>query len=119
IHRAQGSSNQTVAFHVSSGDGVTSIADRLQHKGIIDNALLFRLDARLQNLGSKLKVGDFELRRNMSIDQIVAALQVLHIQYVYVTIPEGWRMEQIAARLQHHGISGRQFLAEARRPPLS
>jgi UPF0755 protein len=119
IHRSQGSSAQLVSFHVGSGDSVASIADRLQRLGLVDNALLFRLDARFQNLGSKLKVGDYALRRDMSIDEFVAALQVLHVQYVRITIPEGWRMEQIAARVAHYGIDGRQFLQEAEHPTLS
>jgi UPF0755 protein len=82
--------------------------------------LLFRLDARLQSLGGKLKVGAYRLHRNMSIDQMVSALtQVPFVQYVSVTVREGLRSEQIAPILQQHGISGRQFLREVDHPDLS
>jgi len=116
LHRSQSASSQHVAVHVGAGDTVTSIADNLQIRGIISNTLLFRLDARLQDLGGKLKMGDYTLRRNMSIDQMVTALTIYHSPYINIVIPEGWRMEQIAQVLQRHGINGQEFLRAARSP---
>lgn len=118
LHRAQGSSNQVVTVQVRPGTSVAGIATWLERRGMIDNATLFRLDARLQNLGGKLKIGDYDLRRNMSIDQMIAALQVYHSQMISVTIPEGMRKEQIARILQARGISGREFLQESLHPDL-
>jgi UPF0755 protein len=80
--------------------------------------LLFRVDAKIQNLAGNLKVGDFILRKNMSIDDMVAALQIYHTNYINVVVPEGFRMEQIAARLQKDSIDSRSFLQEARNPDL-
>ncbi len=118
LHRAQGSSARAVNFRVGPGDTVTTVADRLQRKGLIDSALLFRVDARIQGLANALKVGDFQLRKNMSIDGMIAALQVYHTDYVTVVIPEGLRMEQIANRLRLKGINGQAFLRAARQPNL-
>jgi UPF0755 protein len=118
LHKSQGSSGRTVNFHVGAGDTVTTVANRLQRKGLIDNTLLFRLDARLENLAGALKVGDYQLRPNMSIDGMIAALRVPHTTYLTVVIPEGLRMEQIARRLQAQGINGQTFLQEARHPNL-
>ncbi|GAC1462819.1 MAG: endolytic transglycosylase MltG [Chloroflexota bacterium] len=118
IHRAQGTSSAPVAVHVHLGDTVTTIADRLQRRGVIDNALLFRLDARVHHLNSTLKVGDYALRRNMSIDEMVAALALYRQRYIEITIREGLRKEQIAAILQAHGIDARSFLQEANHPTL-
>lgn len=119
LHRGQGANASRLTFHVGSGDTVTSIANRLQADSVISNALLFRLDAKLQGLSAKLKVGDFTLRRNMSIDDMVAAFTVFRDKTIQITIPEGWRAEQIAARLQKHGISSRQFMREVRHPSVS
>ncbi|HEX6509021.1 MAG TPA: endolytic transglycosylase MltG, partial [Chloroflexota bacterium] len=119
LHRAQSSSSRQVYFHVGAGDTVTTIADRLQRKGLINSALLFRVDARLQNLGGNLKVGDYVIQKNMSIDRMVGALQIPHTSYVNVVIPEGFRSEQIAAQLQRHGIDAASFLAEVRHPQLA
>jgi UPF0755 protein len=116
IMRPQSAKNTVVTFRVSPGDTTTTIADRLQQQGVINNALLFRIDARLHNLAGKLKVGDYKLRKNMSIDGMVAALQVYHQRTISITIPEGLRAEQIAARLQKYGMSGKSFLREVRHP---
>jgi UPF0755 protein len=118
LHHAQGSSSRTVRFHVGSGDTVTTVASRLQQAGLITNPLLFRLDAKLHGLGNNLKVGDYRLRPNMSIDQMTAALMVYHSATVQIVIPEGYRAEQIASILDHHGISGRQFLQAVRHPAV-
>jgi UPF0755 protein len=116
LHQSQGGSDRPVLFHVSSGDTVSSIAARLHSRGLITHPLLFRLDARIHGLGAKLKVGDYRLRPNMSIDETVTALTVYHAKTVSVTIPEGLRLEQVAGRLAAQGIDPRSFLREARHP---
>ncbi|MBV9279471.1 MAG: endolytic transglycosylase MltG, partial [Chloroflexi bacterium] len=116
LHHPQSSSSAAVTVHVGTGDTVTSVANRLQRAGMINSALLFRVDARLQNLAGKLKAGDYRLRRDMSIDEMVAAFTHYTQRYVRVAIPEGFRAEQIAARLQTIGINAAQFLAAVRHP---
>lgn len=116
LHRAQSASSQTVRFRVGPGDSVTSVADRLAARHLLTNTLLFRLDARLTGLAGKLKVGEYVLRRNMSIDGMVVALARYRAQTISITIPEGKRAEEIAAILQAHGIDAKSFLAEVRRP---
>ena len=119
LHHAQGSSSLPVTVSVRQGETVSALADSLQRQGIINSGLLFRLDARLQNLSGKLKVGDYRIRRNMSIDDMVSAFTVFHDRKIKILIPEGFRAEQIAAVLQAHGINGQQFLQQVRHPTLS
>lgn len=116
IHQSQSGSSRTVMFHVGPGDTVTTLADRLQRDGLIQNSLLFRVDARLRGLGSQLKVGDYPLRGNMSVDQTVTALTVYHAKTIRVTIPEGFRIEQTAQTLLAHGINGQAFLKAVDNP---
>lgn len=119
VQRPPSSDASIVRVHVQAGEGVTELADQLHGMGLISNPLLFRIDARLHNLAGTLKVGYYPLRRNMSVDQIVSALAVYHPQTIQVTIPEGLRMEQIAALLQKHGINGTRFLQVARTAAVS
>jgi UPF0755 protein len=116
LHRAQGSSSQIVTVHVGAGEGVSEIAGKLKNDGLISSTLLFRLDARIQSLGGELKVGDYYLRKNMSVDQMVSTLQRYTPTGISLTIPEGWRAEQIASGLTANGFDGRAFLALVRRP---
>lgn len=116
LTRPQGSGNRPITFQVASGDTVSSIATRLQRKGLIDNTLLFHLDARLQDLGGNLKAGVYTLRPGMSIQGMVMALQHYTSPTIRITIREGLRKEQIAAILQKHGINGKQFLRAVEHP---
>ncbi|HZS93245.1 MAG TPA: endolytic transglycosylase MltG [Chloroflexota bacterium] len=116
LHSPQGKSSAIVPVHVQAGDTVNSIADQLQSSGIINNSLLFRLDARLHGLGGNLKMGDYAIRRNMSIDQMVSALLIYHQRMVSITIPEGLRIEQIEAILRAHHINVASFLKEVQHP---
>jgi UPF0755 protein len=118
LHHPQSDSRQVVAVHVRSGDSAATIAERLNARGVINNPLLFRIDARLQNLADKLMVGDYSVRRNMSIHQMVAALTIYHQRRIRITIPEGQRKEQIARILLKSGIDGKKFLREVSRPDL-
>jgi UPF0755 protein len=118
FHRPQGNSGRSLTFQVTEGDTVTSVANRLQADGLIDSALFFRLDARIHSLGNTLKPGAYTLHPNMSMDDMVKTLSVYKQHLINVTIPEGMRMEQIAAILQRHGIDAKSFLHEARHPNL-
>ncbi len=97
-------SNQpkTVAFVIQNGESGAQIADALQAKGLIRNALAFRVWARIKGLDTQLQAGAYNLSPSMTIDQIIA--QLLHGQpdAIPVTILEGWRIEQIANRFAHN-----------------
>lgn len=118
LHSPQGSGTNAVPFAVHSGDTIGKVAKRLQHDGLLHDSLFFRIDARLQGLGSKLRVGIFLLRPDMSIDQMISVLATGEAHMITVTIPEGWRAQQIAAQLTRLGINGRQFLNTVRHPSI-
>jgi UPF0755 protein len=88
----------------------------LQEQQLIADADLFRLFLRYNGLDASLEAGDYELRRNMNMREIAEALQKANFEEVIVTIPEGWRAEQVAELLTQQGImDGALFLATVRR----
>lgn len=93
-------SSQTdkISFVVSKSESGDSILSRLQTAGLIRSALASKLFLRLNNLSSRLKPGGYILTSDLSTSQILAIL-VSGPKDIRVTIPEGWRREQIAARL--------------------
>lgn len=112
---APGKSDQPVRFVVESGETATSIADRLQAIGLISDAGLFRLYLRYNRLDQKLEAGNFELAANMSMPEIAQALQKALVEEVTVTVPEGWRAEQVAELLEAQGImEADSFMAAVR-----
>ena len=88
-----------VVFTVEPGETASDIALRLKRLGLIRDAELFRLLARSQGADSKLEAGRYELRANMTMGEIIEALQHGPMEEITVTIPEGWRAEQIADKL--------------------
>ena len=64
-----------------------------------------------------LKAGTFYLRANMTPIEIVEILQSDLAAGISVTIPEGWRLEQVADFLDAQGhVSGHDYLLIARGP---
>jgi len=105
-----------VPFSIEAGDNAQSVAERLQALNLIRDADLFGQFLRYNDIDTRLVAGDYQLRRNMTMKEIGAALYRGRSARMTVTIPAGWRMEQVAEYLNTAGImDGNQFLREARR----
>ncbi len=104
-----------VTFVVNEGDTATSVAVRLQQMGLINDATLFSLLIRHRGADQQIEAGEYELRANMTMDEIIVALQHAPVQEEIVRIPEGWRAEQIAELLTAQGVvDGQEFLTLVR-----
>ncbi len=109
-------SGTPVPFTVYPGESPYSIGERLEEAGIISSARLFYAYIRYNNLGQKLEAGDYTLSPSMTIPEIVNVLQHGRAKEITITVPEGWRMEQLADYLEEQGImSAEEFLAWAKR----
>lgn len=105
----------SVPFTVAIGESAISISQKLLEQGLITDADIFRLFLRYNGLDSSLEAGDYELHRNMTMREIAETLQKANFEEVALTIPEGWRAEQIAEMLtQQHIMDGAAFLAVVR-----
>ncbi len=100
-----------VVFMVEPGDTAGDIALRLKRWGLITDAELFRQLAQYEKADSRLEAGRYVLRANMTMGEIIEALQHGRLDEISVTIPEGWRAEQIAEMLEEEvGLDSDQFL---------
>lgn len=104
IRRTGGSDDTPIEFVVEPGETTNSIAKRLSEQKIIRQPLLFVVLARMQELDSKLQAGNFLLRQNMTMNEIMVALQQSRVKEVQITIIEGMRIEQVAAVVGNAGI---------------
>jgi UPF0755 protein len=103
-----------VAVTIAPDSSTASIASALGKAGVIHDPTVFRLYVKTQGAGALLP-GSYHLARNSSYDAVIAALEKgPPIVYQKFTIPEGWDLAQIAARVG--GLPGRnpaEFLATA------
>ncbi len=104
-------------FTIYPGEPARYIAYRLESAGYVSDAELFNLYLRVEGLEHHLAAGNFLLSGNMTMPELAMALQTASYDEVAVTIPEGLRMEQIAARLEdHHVIDAERFLEAVTHP---
>lgn len=92
---------EPVQVEIPAGSGTGDIAEILADAGVIENSAMFRLRARLDDIDGKLRSGVYELTTGMEYDAVVEKLLAgPPVKYVTVTIPEGWRVDQIADRIE-------------------
>ena len=105
---------------IKEGVGATQAAQVLKREGVIISATWFRVLVKLTGAGKKIMPGDYSLRRGMSSEE--ALWRLVHNSYVShikVNIPEGWRTEQIAERLEANNVTrADQFVALVKREGL-
>ena len=93
---------------IPKGEGTQEIAARLEREGIIADRRLFVAGYLWAKLAAwmdgdkavQLKAGDFEIRQNASIKQVVDILSEGRTVTYKVTIPEGLTSHQIVERLK-------------------
>ncbi len=98
-------SNTTLqVFVVAPGSGLHQVANALSSQGLIKNSLFFLIYMKASGLDSKIQKGDFKLSPNMSSVQIGNTLTQAALD-VWVTIPEGFRSDEIADTLKEKILS--------------
>ncbi len=101
-----------VTFIVDQGDSATTVAYKLNSAGLVKDAELFKRLLQYWGADQHIQAGIFYLSPSMTMEEIARRLQHSRVDSVWVTIPEGWRAEEIAALLQEKQlVQGDEFLA--------
>lgn len=87
--------NEPVAFEISSGEGVSSIAQRLYAEDVINSPQLFKGYLILNELQTSLQAGNYVIPANITMVELAEFLQNGRDD-VSITFLEGWRAEQFA-----------------------
>ena len=100
----------SVLFSIESGENIRSIADKLQKQNLIRSPVAFFLLARFGSVADKIQAGEFRLSRSADMYKIADSLTHGTVD-VQITIPEGYRNEEIALKLtQSLSIPENEFL---------
>jgi UPF0755 protein len=107
------------SFTIEPGEGVPSIAIRLEEVGLIRSAAAFRAYLIYTGLDTSIQAGDYTLSPALSIVDIARELQDATPEQITFIILPGWRIEEIAASLSTSGlnITPDEFLLTARSAP--
>jgi UPF0755 protein len=121
VDRPVSDDRSTVIFQVRPGQTAVAIGDELQNRGLIRSALTFRLMVESRGVGDRLAAGEYELSPALTTSEVVDRLTRGDTRRGSMfAVPEGWRVREIAQRLDSQQIlSGKEFLELAKAsPPL-
>lgn len=88
-------------FVIPEGAAVRAIASDLKEQDLIRDPVVFFLYIKKNNLATKIQAGSHRLSPSMSLKQVVDSMQSGSID-VWITIPEGYRSEEIAQVLSEN-----------------
>lgn len=102
------------AFVIEQGDSTADIVAELEREGLIKSPFAFRQVLKSSGKADKIVPGDYKLSASMSAQTIVDELTSGPDER-WVTLIEGWRVEQMAERLHAQlGIDRAEFLKHAK-----
>ena len=110
-----GTGDSGASVRIPAGSDLRQIARTLADAGVITSPRAFVLAARIAGVDRLLHPGDYRLDPGMSLPSLLRALHDGRGRIAAVTIPEGWRIEQIADRLAAAGICTRDDFLPATR----
>lgn len=107
------SSTEDVQVEIPLGSSSSSIANILEENGVINNALMYRIYIKVNNV-TDFQAGEYTLSPSMTLEEISNQLQsgrIVEEAKYYVTIPEGRTIEEIGELLANKAnIDKERFL---------
>lgn len=90
------------SFVVEEGAGIIKIASALENQGLISDARIFRVGAQMHGMDRGMKAGEYEIKGNSSMRDIMVLLEsgrsVLH----RLTVVEGQTVSQVFDKIRTH-----------------
>ncbi|MEM6534243.1 MAG: endolytic transglycosylase MltG [Pseudomonadota bacterium] len=99
LSRAGPGTSET-SFVVKRGEGLASVANRLEAADLITDGRLIRLKARLEGTENAIKAGTYTLAPGISAGALLEQLVAGEVVQYRLTIPEGLTTAQILRRVE-------------------
>ena len=103
---------EPVFVSVAENEAVQDIADMLEERGVIDSAIQFRVLAELLGYDRILQAGEYQFDPDTPALEVVYRMRRGILSPLFVTVVEGWRLEQIADALDEQSVISRQEFLE-------
>jgi UPF0755 protein len=98
--------SRLVTFTVRPGQSAIEIGEALQSAGLIRSSLTFRATVETRGVGNRIESGDYQISPSMTTSEIVSVLsRGASRSGILVTVPEGWRAEQVAQKSEAVGVA--------------
>lgn len=117
--RPASSSEAEIVVVIPHGSSLSAVARALEDAGVIRSARAFKLLARLRGVADALRAGEYALAPSLPPAAVLARIASGEVMMHRLVLPEGLRMEEIAARIEDAGLgSATEFLAVAKDPAI-
>jgi UPF0755 protein len=104
--------SEAQVIQIKQGSSFSRVAHQLHDAGIISDTERFKLLARLRKATGQIHTGEYLFDKAATPDQVLARLTSGDIRKFQFTIPEGFNLKEIAARVEKTGVStSDEFLA--------
>ncbi len=98
---------------VPEGAALDEAARLLEEAGVLRFPSLFARGATVLGRDRSIRAGEYRLHSSMSPGQLLDMLSRGAVILHTVTLPEGWTVRQVAARLEESGFASREEFLEA------
>lgn len=103
--------NNEEIVEVAEGDSFYGILDKLSEEGKIKNKFLVKLYLKICGIKPEVLEGTYKLNKSMTLNEFVNLLTDSNKDKVYITIPEGYTIDDIAEKLQENNIcNSKEFI---------
>ncbi len=92
--------NYATVVVIPKGEGVSAIAERLEREGVIADRRIFVASALYFRAQDKLKAGEYAIKKNASIREVLDTLVEGKAILYSVSVPEGLTSLQVVERLK-------------------
>lgn len=112
--------SESEVVNVEEGDSFYSIINELSNENKIKSPFIIKIYTKLKGLDLEVTRGSHTLDKSMSVNDIAETLKDINNENVItLTIPEGFNVEDIAARVEEKGICTKdEFLNAVKSYPL-
>jgi UPF0755 protein len=114
------SSSQTeIVVVIPKGSSLPAVAKLLDEAGVIRSARAFALLARVEGVADALRAGEYAFAPSLPAVVVLERIAAGAVMTHRLVLPEGLRMEEIAARIEAAGLGSASAFLEVARDPAS
>jgi UPF0755 protein len=114
-----GNSLQPVIVNITPGATLKQISSNLKDQNLINNSIAFRLLANIRQKQTQIQIGEYKLNPSMLPIEILKTITTGKTVLHPVTIPEGYRITEIADLLVKKSIVNKdKFIKESKNKNL-